>query len=133
VVVAVVGMVGVYVLLLRLGLAPVIAFAERRLSLPASWRRTRGQTWPLVGMALLLSCLLLLLAVVLWLAMFVLSGLVGGFRDFGLEGREAFAAHPGRYLFQLAVQFLLAPVWLVLAQAPWVAAYRALTPLEAAD
>jgi hypothetical protein len=31
------------------------------------------------------------------------------------------------------VQFLLAPVWLVLAQAPWVAAYRALTPLEAAD
>lgn len=121
-----------YALLLRFALMPVIAFQERRISLVESWRRTRGQTWRLLGMSLLLLCLMLLMAVVIWIAVFVVSGFLTGFGDRDLHGAEAFAAHPGRYLFQTGVQLLLAPVWIVISQAPWVAVYRALTPGEAA-
>lgn len=131
VVTALAGGFGFYLLMLRFGLTPVIAFAERRISLAESWRRTRGQTWRLLGMAVLVLCLTLLLAILIWIAVFLLSGFTTGFRDFELNGAEAFAAHPGRYLFQLAVQFLLAPLWLVIGQAPWIAAYRALKPGEA--
>lgn len=128
--VAIAGGVAFYAVLLRFGLASVIAFAEGRISLAESWRRTRGQTWRLLGMALLRLCLMLLLGVLVTIAVFLVSGLTTGFRDFGLSGEEAFAAHPGRYLFQLAVQFLLAPIWLVIGQAPWIAVYRALKPGE---
>jgi hypothetical protein len=121
------GLVAAYVVLLRLGLTPVIAFAERRISLPASWRRTHGQTWRLLGMAVLLACLVLLLWAVVSIAILAVSAATTGFSDFGLSGAEALAAHPGRYLFETGVQLLLAPIWIILGQAPWVAAYRALT------
>jgi hypothetical protein len=122
------GAVAAYAVLLRFALTPVIAFAERAVSLAESWRRTRGQTWSLLGMALLLLCLLLLAAVVVWLAIFLVTGLATGFQDFGLRGGEAFAAHPGRYLLRFGAEIVLAPVWLVLGQSPWVAVYRALRP-----
>lgn len=124
------GAIGVYAVLLRLGLVSPIAFAERRISLVDSWRRTRGQLWSLIGMALLLLCFTLLLAVIVWFALFLLSGFATGFGDLGLSGREAMQAHPGRYVLQLAVQVLLAPFWLVIGIAPWIAVYRALTPAQ---
>lgn len=126
IIVAVAAMLAIYLLLLRLGLTPTIAFAERRISLAESWRRTRGQTWRLLGMALLLLCLMALIGLVIWIAMFVVSGMTTGFADMGLNGAEAFAAHPGRYLFETGVQLLLAPAWIVVGQAPWIAVYRAL-------
>src|SRR6185503_4392972 len=102
-----VGAIGVYGVLLRLGLVSPIAFAERRISLAESWRRTRGQFWSLVGMALLLLCFTALLAVIVWLVLFLLIGFATGFSDLGLSGAEAIQAHPGRYVLQLAVQVLL--------------------------
>lgn len=116
-----------YAVILRFGLTPVIAFAERRISPLEAWRRTRGQTWRLIGMALLLTCLVALLAVVIWVVLFVVSGLTTGFTDFGLSDAETLSAHPGRFLLQAAVELVLTPVFLVIGQTPWVAAYRALS------
>jgi hypothetical protein len=129
--VAAVLLIAAYAIVLRLGLTPVIAFAEKRISLPESWRRTRGQTWRLLGMASLLLCLLAVVAVVTWLAVFVIGGLLTGFQDINLTDRETLSEHPGRFVFQALVELLLAPVFLVIGQAPWVAVYKALTPAEA--
>lgn len=115
-----------YALLLRLGLTPVIAFAERRINPAESWRRTRGQTWSLLGMAILRLCLLGLVAVVTWVTLFVISGLTTGFGDLNLTDAETLTAHPGRFLLQAGAELVLAPLFLVIGQTPWVAAYRAL-------
>jgi len=125
-------LVACYALLLRLSLTPVIAFAERRISPADAWRRTRGQTWRLLGMALLQLCLIALLAVVTWLALFVASGLLTGFEDLGLTDAETLQAHPGRFLLQAVAELVLGPVFLVIGQAPWVAVYRALPGPETA-
>jgi hypothetical protein len=117
-----------YAVALRLGMTPVIAFAEKRISLIESWRRTRGQTWRLIGMAVLLLCLIGVVVVVTWLAVFVVSGLLTGFHDLNLTDRETLSEHPGRFVLQALVELVLAPVFLVIAQAPWVAVYKALTP-----
>jgi hypothetical protein len=117
-----------YAVALRLGLTPVIAFAEKRISLIEAWRRTRGQTWRLIGMAVLLLCLIAVVVVVTWLIVFVVSGFLTGFRDLNLTDRETLSEHPGRFVLQAVVELVLAPVFLVIAQAPWVAVYKALTP-----
>lgn len=121
-------------LALRFGLAAPISFAERRIDFPASWRMTRGQGWPLLGMWVLNFCLVMLIWLALWLTVFVLSGLLTGFHGFAsADDGEALASHPGRYILEAIVPILCMPVMLVLSQAPWVAAYRALasTPAEA--
>jgi uncharacterized membrane protein YecN with MAPEG domain len=121
-------LIAAYAVALRLGLTPVIAFAEKRISLIEAWRRTRGQTWRLIGMAVLLLCLIGVVAVVTWLAVFVVGGLLTGFQDLNLTDRETLAEHPGRYVLQVVVDLVLAPVFIVIGQAPWVAVYKALTP-----
>jgi hypothetical protein len=127
-----------WLLTLRLSLAPVLSFAERRVRFLEAWRRTRGMTWALAGMSLLMICLFMLITVVIWIALFVLGGLLTGFHDLGLTGAESLAAHPGRYILQIVAEMMLAPFFLVILQAPWVAVYRAITrtaagePLEAA-
>jgi hypothetical protein len=121
-------LIAAYAVALRLGLTPVIAFAEKRISPIEAWRRTRGQTWRLIGMAVLLLCLIGVVAVVTWLAVFVVGGLLTGFQDLNLTDRETLAEHPGRYVLQVVVDLVLAPVFIVIGQAPWVAVYKALTP-----
>jgi hypothetical protein len=112
----------------RLALTPVIAFAEGRIDPVAAWRLTRGQTGRLLAMAALLFCLLAVIGVAVWIAVFLLGGALTGFQDLGLSDAETAALHPGRFLFVLATEMLLFPVFLVLSQAPWVAVYRALKP-----
>jgi hypothetical protein len=124
--------IGAYAILLRFSLTPVIAFAERRISLLESWRRTRGQTWNLIGMAVLLLCLVGVLGVVVWVAVKLVGGLLTGFQDLNLTDRETLTTHPGLFLFQALVELVLVPVFLVIGQAPWVAVYKALTPGEEA-
>jgi hypothetical protein len=124
--VVLVGLICVYAVMVRFGLTPAIAFAEGRISPAESWRLTRGQTWRLLGMTVLLAFVILLLAAFVWVAVFVINGLTTGFRDFGLSGAEAFEAHPGRYLFEAGVELLLAPFWMIVGQSPWIAVYRAL-------
>jgi hypothetical protein len=111
---------------LRFSLAGATSFAGRRLDFLGSWRLTRGRNWPLVGMWLLNLCILGVLWVVLWLAMFVVTGLFTGFGDLGASGPEALQSHPGRYLLEAAASLLLTPIVLILQQAPYVAAYQAL-------
>jgi hypothetical protein len=114
-------------LALRLGLVAPISFAEGRIDLARSWRMTRGQVWPLLGMWCLNFCLLMLVWLTLYLAVFVLSGLLTGFHGFAAaEGGEALEKHPGRYLLEAVIPILCMPALLVLSQAPWVAVYRAL-------
>jgi hypothetical protein len=120
--------VAFYAVYLRLKLAAPLAFAEGRIDLIEAWRRTRGQTWRLLGMGVLLLCLLGMIATVIWIAVFVVGGLLTGFQDLGLSDAETVLEHPGRFLFQLAAEMLLTPIFLVISQAPWAAVYRALKP-----
>ena len=125
--------VGGYAVLLRFFIAPIMSVARRRIVLRDAWTFTRGHVWRLVGMWLLTLCLVALVALVTWLAMFVVSGLLTGFQDLGMAGADKMAAHPGRYVLQLVVEMLLAPALTVLAQAPWIAAYRALSAREVGE
>jgi hypothetical protein len=115
-------------LALRFGLAGPISFAEGRIDFARSWRLTRGQIWPLLGMWFLNFCLVMFVWLALYLAVFVLSGLLTGFHGFApADDGEALTTHPGRYLIEAIVPILVLPALLVISQAPWVAAYRALS------
>jgi hypothetical protein len=120
-------------LILRVSLAGPITIAERRIGILKSWRMTRGRLLPLLGMSVLAFCLLMLAAVVGWLALFVLVGAATGFQDLGLltlSDPEALSDRPGPYLLQMAAQLLFAPVLWVISQAPLVAAYKAFRELD---
>ena len=115
-------------LALRFGLVGPISFAEGRIDFPTSWRLTKGQGWPLLGMWFLNLCLVMFVWLALYLAVFVVSGLLTGFHGFAsADDAEALMTHPGRYLIEAIVPVLALPALLVLSQAPWVAAYRALS------
>ena len=113
-------------LALRLGLTAPISFAERRIDLRRSWRMSRGRVWALLGMWFLNFCLVMLVWLALWLAVFVISGVLTGFHGFArAEDSDALVSHPGRYLLEAILPILCVPALLLLSQAPWVAAYRA--------
>lgn len=115
-------------LALRFGLAGPLSFAEGRIDFARSWRLTRGQIWPLLGMWFLNFCLVMFVWLALYLAVFVLSGLLTGFHGFApADDGEALTTHPGRYLIEAIIPILALPALLALTQAPWVAAYRALS------
>jgi hypothetical protein len=117
----------VYAAALRLGPASVATFAEHKVQLRSAWRMTKGATLRLVGMSLLLFCLLAMIEVVGWLLLIGVSGAIGGFQDLGMSEPDTVAQHPGRYVVSLGLQLLAAPFLLVIAGAPWVAVYRALS------
>jgi hypothetical protein len=113
---------------LRFGLVGPLSFAERRIDFARSWRLTRGQVWPLLGMWFLNFCLVMFVWLALYLAVFVLSGLLTGFHGFApADDAEALMTHPARYLIEAIIPILALPALLVVSQAPWVAAYRALS------
>jgi hypothetical protein len=111
----------------RLALASVIGFARGGLPFAAAWRMTRGQTWRLIGMGALVFCLVALIAITTWVGLFLLGGALTGFQDQGLSGPDSLALHPGRYLLQIVAEMVLAPIFLILIQAPLVAVYQALS------
>jgi len=115
-------------LALRFGLVGPLSFGEGRIDFARSWRLTRGQAWPLLGMWFLNFCLVMFVWLALYLAVFVLSGLLTGFHGFApADDAEALMTHPGRYLIEGIIPILALPALLVLSQAPWVVAYRALS------
>jgi hypothetical protein len=115
-------------LALRFGLVAPLSFAEGRIDFTRSWRLTRGQAWPLFGMWFLNFCLVMFVWLALYLAVFVLSGLLTGFHGFApADDAEALMTHPARYLIEAIIPILVLPALLVVSQAPWVAAYRALS------
>jgi len=123
-------------LALRTSLAGPANFATGRFGLAESWRLTRGRVWALFGMALLALCLLALIAVVIFILTALVQAAIGGFHSFApvrLSDPEALAQRPGAYVFGLIAELVIAPVYLVIAQAPLAAAYQALsTPAETA-
>lgn len=117
-------------LAIRVSLAGPANFASGRFGLADSWRLTRRRFWPLFGMILLALCLLALIAIVLFIVTAVVQAAIGGFHTLApvsLSDPQALAERPGAYVFGLIAELVIAPLYLVIAQAPFVAAYKALT------
>ncbi len=116
-------------LFLRLSLAGPANVAEHRLGVAQSWRLTRGHVWSIAGAAIIAGCLFALIAIVVWLATFVIQAAIGGFHSLApvtLSDPEAFAERPGAYAFGLLAELALGPVFWVIAAAPFAAIYRQL-------
>jgi hypothetical protein len=116
--------------MLRLSMAGPMSFAERKFLLFESWTLTRGQAWPLLGMALLLGLILIALEIVVYgvagvgLLAFG-AGLVPMFQGLADQSPQAWM----RVLWPFAavaavVGSLLAGPALALLFAPWATAYR---------
>ncbi|HZZ31267.1 MAG TPA: hypothetical protein VFE10_04665 [Phenylobacterium sp.] len=115
---------------IRVSLAGPANFATGRFGLADSWRLTKGRFWALLGMVALALSLLLLIAVVLFVATAVIQAGIGGFRSLApvsLSDPQALAERPGAYVFGLIAELVIAPLYLVIGQAPFVAAYKALS------
>jgi hypothetical protein len=117
---------GVWLVVARLSLAQADTLAARSVDFVRAWRLGRGRSWALVGMGLLNACLLVLIGVVAWIALFVLGGAITGFQDLDLSDTDSLTAHPGRFLFEALAELLLTPVFVVIFHAPVAAAYKAL-------
>ena len=120
---------------IRTSLAGPANFATGRFGLAESWRLTKGRFWPLLGMVVLSLCLLVLIAIVIFIVTAVVQAAIGGFRTLApvsLSDPQAFAERPGAYAFGLIAELVLAPVYLVIGQTPFVAAYRALAAPDVA-
>jgi hypothetical protein len=80
-------------------------------------------------MILLALCLLALIAVAIFVVTAVVQAAIGGFHTLApvsLSDPQALAERPGAYVFGLIAELVIAPLYLVIAQAPFVAAYKAL-------
>jgi hypothetical protein len=117
-----------YWLTMRLGLVLPMCVVEHRIDFAKSWRLTRSNAWSLTGMTLLAGTLGLLVSVVVWGLFFLLTLAVVGFQELGnLAGPEGLQRHPGLFLLQAIAPFLFGPFAIVIAWAPWAAAYKALS------
>lgn len=112
---------------LRFSLAAPIAFNERRIHFPRSWRLTNGRVLPLLGMAALSFCLIGLVMVVVLVALALVALATGGLDGLSglFGGVDAMQRHPGVFLLAFLIEIVLTPVLWVLAMAPLAAAYRA--------
>ena len=80
-------------------------------------------------MIVLALCLLLLIAVVLFILTALVQAAIGGFHTLvpvSLSDQQALAERPGAYAFALIAELLIAPLYLVIGQAPFVSAYKRL-------
>ena len=121
-------------LAIRTSLAGPANFASGRFGLAESWRLTRGHFWALLGMVLLAGCLLALIAIVLFVVVALLQAAIGGFHTLApvsLSDPQALAERPGAYVFGLIAELVCGPLYLVIGQTPFVAAYKALSAKEA--
>ena len=120
-------------LAIRTSLAGPANFATGRFGLADSWRLTRGRFWALVGMSVLAGCLLALIAVVLFVSVALLQAAIGGFHTLApvsLSDPQALAERPGAYVFGLIAELAVGPLYLVIGQMPFVAAYKTLSAAE---
>jgi hypothetical protein len=117
-------------LAIRFSLAGPANFATGRFGFADSWRLTKGRFWALLGMTVLALCLLVLIALVLFILTAVVQAAIGGFHTLApvsLADPQALAERPGAYAFALVAELVIAPLYLVIGQAPFAAAYKALS------
>ncbi|MBS0333940.1 MAG: hypothetical protein JSS35_14320, partial [Proteobacteria bacterium] len=60
----------------------------------------------------------------------VVQAAIGGFHTLApvsLADPEALAERPGAYVFALIAELAIAPIYMLIAQAPFLAAYKAIT------
>jgi hypothetical protein len=123
-------------LFVRFSMALPMTFAEQRFRLFESWTMTRGQTWRLIGVGLLLVGIVLALELAL-LALLVLASLAflgeGGVDE--AAASAFFAQDASIWMAELApwavgmalVGALLGAVVTTILAAPWAEAYRQLS------
>jgi uncharacterized membrane protein YidH (DUF202 family) len=98
--------------LVRLSLAPVATFAERRISVFESWRLTRGHFWPLLGAyALAIACIFvigfLILVVFTGVAGAIMLATGGQFSDVGAMLRKPETGSLRSYLSVGIIAYML--------------------------
>jgi hypothetical protein len=115
----------------RLSLATPLTFAEKRISLGAAWRLTRGRFWSLFGMIVLAGVFYLMVSILIGIIGLAITALAGG--------REALA-HPQMmspvalvaFIVTLVLQLLMPILWVVTLYAPYAVAYREIMGLTPA-
>ena len=124
---AIVGALAVVVwLALRLSMAGLMAFTERRFVLMESWTLTQGLGWKLFGVAFCQVVIILALELVVLLPTMLVLGLTGAFK--GLA-EAAKAGHPLAYpLPVIAAYLIVLPIFGALMYAilggPWASIYQ---------
>ena len=122
-------------LVLRLSLALPANFATGRFGVADSWRLTKGRFWSLLGVWVLNFFLLLLIIVAVFIVTTVIQAAIGGFRTLApvsLDDPQALAERPGAYVFAFIAELMILPVYTLIGQAPFLAAYKAITEADAA-
>src|SRR5204863_4622971 len=112
---------GLVYLMTRLSLAAPMTFDTHPFAFAGHWRMTRGRVLPLLGMTAIVLCLLAMMAVVGWFALFLVVGAVSGFHHMGLaelSDGEALRSRPVAWMVQMAGEILYGPLFLALALAP---------------
>ena len=128
--------VGIIWICLRFSLAGPATFDSRSFQLFESWQATKGQSWPLLGLALLLFVTLLAIQMVLGV---ILLGAVGGLSYSDALTPEAiedfFAQPPSAWVLQASpfiigmvlISALLGGAIYTILLAPFASAYRQIT------
>jgi hypothetical protein len=109
----------------RLSLATPLAFDQKRISIPAAWRLTRGRFWPLLGMILLSLLFYIMIYVLFLIISFVIVQLAGGEQAIAASAAKS-AGALAAFAVVMAIQLLLPILQAVMGYAPLAVAYRAL-------
>jgi hypothetical protein len=130
----IVGLAALAGLAVRLSLAPVVAYTEKRISLRRSWELTKGGFWRLLGAYVLLVAVAGVILVVMLVLFSALMGVAatasgGGIGDVGLALRRQYEGlNPiliGLDVLLNVVQVWLSVVFLAAGLGVGVSAYRA--------
>jgi hypothetical protein len=126
------------VVILRFVMGPVMSFDEQRFRLFESWPLTKGRGWRLVGLALMLTLLMIAIEAVLVVIALIAMGpaLLTGFSDpAAIErftfGMMKFYSSPWMWLVCLVGSVIAGPMLAVFI-APWARAYLMLKDAVAA-
>lgn len=126
---------------LRFALAGPATYAERSFQFFESWTLTKGQSWPLLGLALLLGVTMFAIYLVLMAIIIGVLAAAGAMSAFSPEGIEAFFAQPPEtWMVQLTpwivgvalLGALLNGVFYTILLAPFASVYHQLTRDQAA-
>jgi hypothetical protein len=118
--------------MVRLSLAPVMTFAERKIRIFESWGLTRGNFWRLLGMYVMVALIYFGVAFGLGMISFVFQMIgFGGMAAMSGQGDAAMAGAAPLAIVGAVIGFLVnmagAALQLVIMNAPQAAAYRALS------